>query len=92
MGTNKLIKDGAKPIMSADDILEEFNIVNSSNIIKSCDETEIIILNLLEKGGMDIEHILQSANLDSNFILTILTRLECKGIIKRVYGNYYILS
>lgn len=91
-GTNKLIKDGAKPITCTDDVLEEFNLFQNKNRINTTDEMEITILNLLKSGGMNIEHILQSSNLDSNFVLTTLSRLECKGIIKRVYGNYYILS
>jgi DNA processing protein len=90
-GTNKLIKDGAKPITCTDDVLEEFGIFQNDKKFNTTDEFEIAILNLLKSGGMNIEHILQSSNLDSNFVLTTLSRLECKGIIKRVYGNYYIL-
>lgn len=90
-GTNKLIQDGAKPITNVQDILEEFNMDYSEKTIESLDEYEGEILNLLKLGGMKIEQLLQNLELNSEVILTTLSKLECRGLIKRVYGSYYML-
>jgi DNA processing protein len=90
-GTNKLIQDGAKPITCVKDILEEFNLDYEKKSIKTLDEYEYTILSLLKIGGMKIEQILENSNLNSEIVLTTLSKLECRGIIKRVYGNYYML-
>ncbi len=90
-GTNKLIQDGAKPITCVQDILEEFNLNYEKKSIKTLDEYEDAILTLLKIGGMKIEQILGNSNLNSEIVLTTLSKLECRGIIKRVYGNYYML-
>lgn len=90
-GTNKLIQDGAKPITNVQDILEEFNINYKEKNFEYLDKYENIILKLLRLGGLKIEEILENSNLSSNEVLTVLSKLECKGLIKRVYGNYYML-
>lgn len=91
-GPNKLIKEGAKPVTSVDDILEEydlFSIVKDDNI-KLSNEDEKRIMELLNNGGMNIESILGSLNINNQNIITALTSLECKGYIKRASPNYYI--
>ncbi|MDF2671981.1 MAG: dprA [Clostridiales bacterium] len=90
-GTNKLIQDGAKPITCVQDILEEFNFDYEKKTINTLDEYENAILNLLKIGGMKIDEILENSSLNSESILTTLSKLECRGLIKRVYGNYYML-
>lgn len=90
-GTNKLIQDGAKPITNIQDILEEFKIDYRKKDIEALDEYETVILRLLKQGGMKVEQITENSNLNINMILTTLSKLECRGIIKRVYGNYYML-
>lgn len=90
-GTNKLIQDGAKPITNVQDILDEFKIDYREKRIESLDEYEGEILNLLKLGGMKVEQILENSDLNSNVILTTLSKLECRGLIKKVYGNHYML-
>lgn len=90
-GTNKLIQDGAKPITNIQDILEEFNIDYKNKVIESLDKFESEILRLLKQGGMKLEQIIENLNLNTDSVLTALSKMECQGIIKRVYGNYYML-
>ncbi|SKA92125.1 DNA processing protein [Caloramator quimbayensis] len=90
IGTNRLIKDGAKIILSSQDILEEFKLenINHNNII--FDEMESKIIDSLKGNGSTIENLSEMLNIDAADLLSMLSKLECKGIIKRAYGNYYI--
>lgn len=90
-GCNQLIRDGAKIITGLEDIFEEFNIIKNCSQVLNCSDDEKTIINLLKAGGINMEVILENSNLNANKILATLSKLECKGIIKKTYGNYYIL-
>lgn len=91
-GPNKLIREGAKPITSVNDILEEYDLMSliKDDKIALLNEYEKRIMELLKNGGMNIESILGNSNISSKFILTALSSLECKGYIKRASPNFYI--
>lgn len=92
IGTNKLIKDGAKVIINIDDILEEYGTVYKHDIINNLSEIEAQVIGLLKNGAISLEYIMEEFQIGSDKILAALSKLECIGIIKRVYGNYYISS
>ena len=93
-GTNKLIKDGAKLITSADDILQELNIqtvlteLQSSPPIDKVEEK--IIFDLLTREPLHIDKIKKMSTLDINVLLSTLTMLEIRGLIKDTGGKNYI--
>jgi DNA processing protein len=91
VGTNKLIKDGAKPILDVEDILEEFNFTFNTNENPNFEKPEMAIINLLKTGGVTLEYILENSGLSLDCALSTISKLECFGAIKRAYGNYYIL-
>ncbi len=97
-GTNNLIKQGAKPVMSLNDILEEYDNKDKINLkeveqkilngIFSEEETRILnILSKIEKKHID--NILVESNIDINKLSGILFGLELKGIIKQHSGKYF---
>lgn len=90
IGTNKLIKDGAKLILNSEDILEEFNIVDKKNSNIILDEFESFILENFKTEGTTIEQLCNNLDIDTGVLLSTLSKLECKGIIKKAYGNYFI--
>lgn len=92
-GTNNLIKEGAKPVTSIDDILEEFNMpsIAKQEYNGNFDDNERILIELLKSGGMSIENILMRSNIKSEKALISLSKLECLGVVKKTYGNYYII-
>lgn len=99
-GTNKLIKDGASPLLKIDDILEEIyelrNIVNKNK--EECinfsdfsdDEVKIIQLLKEEPTHSDILAIKTGYNIST--VMGILTGLELKGVIKELSRNIFSLS
>ena len=99
-GTNKLIKDGAFPLLSIDDILEEIKdlkLRSANNRNKDLDysalsESEIKIVNLLKDGPTHSDMIVYKTGLDTSTVTSILTILELKGIIKELTSRTFCIS
>ncbi len=92
-GTNKLISAGARPALSADDILEELRL----NIPKkekspalSLDFFEEKIYTLLQDGDKSLEELIEMSDLHASEINATVTSMEIKGIIVRRSGTYGI--
>ncbi|MDZ7725974.1 MAG: DNA-processing protein DprA [Candidatus Campbellbacteria bacterium] len=85
-GTNDLIRDGARPILSAQDIIEELSLEEKEDLEKETDnanEYGDILSNFSEKISRD-EFIANVGNTEEALI--ILTKMELKGII-RIQGD-----
>ena len=100
-GTNALIKDGAKITTSVDDIIEEIfelknlrdRATNHGTADYSClDKDEMKIVNCLQSGSKDIYELHEATGIDTSAILSLVTLLEIKGLIKQLSGNKFILS
>ena len=97
-GTNKLIKDGARPLLELDDIIEEIyelkQLKNKHTVNKSIDysdysEIEIKVIKLLEEGPMHCDSISYRTDLDIADVNSILTILELKGAVKELSGRMF---
>lgn len=91
MGTNKLIQDGAKVITCVNDILEEFKIASAYKSFNNLGTRELEIVELLKPGGMRGQDIINNSKYNLSEVLGILSKLECKNIIRHMYGDFYIL-
>jgi len=90
-GTNSLIKDGAKPVTCVDDILEEYGVAPVEMKGFQMDDRESSVYEIIKGGGVTIDGLsAMLPNLKIEELLAVLSTLECKGAIKRVYGGYYI--
>lgn len=96
-GTNKLIKDGAKPLLQIDDIIEEIYelkdklISNKKSKIdySNYSETEIKVIKILEEGPTHSDTIVYKAGIDIVTLNSILTILELKGSIKELSSGVF---
>ena len=96
-GTNKLIQEGAKVVLCAEDILQELNlkILTGTEKIKlnldklSADEK--IIVNLIQTEPSHIDKIIQTTKLKPYVVSSTLTGLELKGFIKNTGGQIYTI-
>lgn len=84
IGTNQLIRDGATPVTSAQDILEALGVNSKAAKVAEYEpenEAERKILDLIRSGISQSEDIQVTTKLDAIEYSTALTMLEIKGII-----------
>lgn len=100
-GVNKLIQDGAHPVTSTRDILEQLNI----HVIPSDEETreqlqtispdnaeEWALLPFLSLEACHIDELTRQSELEANVVSSTLTMMELKGMVKHVGGMHYVLA
>lgn len=97
LGPNNLIKQGAKPVSSAADILEALDLKNISAIIdnkKIIGETaeEKIILDKLSYEARYIDELIRATGLRAAVISGALAIMEMKGMVKNLGGMRYVLA
>lgn len=92
IGTNKLIRDGATPLIDVEDILAFYPDIteeNKENEIIDLDADELVIYNLIQKGINSANDICNNLNNDVFYINKTLTKLELKGIIEKISMNEF---
>ena len=101
-GTNFLIQNGAKLVMSVEDILEELNMETREVGGKEAgrqgskeagmSEESVKVLNMLEEEPVHIDRLLENMGTDFGRLSEVLLKLEIKGAIKARPGKNYIRS
>ena len=91
-GTNNLIKTGALPLTSIDDVLFALGITNETPqriIAKTAEEQTI--LELLQSGIRDGHQLLSDSDLPPQIFNQTLTMLEINGQVKALGNNHWTL-
>jgi DNA processing protein len=93
-GTNKLIQDGASTILSANDLLLEFNINPNKIKIKqtylNLEDEEKLLLDLFKANDVkDIDFIIYKTKLPTSRVLSSLNGLLLKGMITSLPGGFW---
>jgi len=90
-GTNLLIRDGAIPLLSFEDVLnnvKEFQSISFNDKSSEITLTEAKILEVLDNSSDTLETIAAKLDMDPLKTLELLTMLEMKGLIVRSGGRY----
>lgn len=98
-GTNKLISDGAIPLLDFKQLIDEYDSINEKseekvNIFVDSDRDVIEenIINCLSEGRtLSIEELVFMSKEDHKKILMASMKLEIQGLIRSVKGNKYQL-
>jgi DNA processing protein len=106
VGTNRLIKDGAKMVTEVEDIFEELRTFDdlknneSSGLNKYINKSrlqglsgsELKIIECISLEPLHVDTILQKSGLSAQEINSILVMLELKGVISKFPGNIFGLK
>lgn len=90
LGTNKLIKDGAVPVVSINDILIDAGVYNNEETKKLGKDERLIYDILLKNGEMRLEQLCKAAGRRKSLVSSIVTILEIKGLVFTSYGKIFI--
>jgi DNA processing protein len=94
VGTNNLIKSGATPVTSIDDIVHALGLTTSQDLpkITSADPNEQLLLNLLSQGTTNGTELHLASQLSIDIFNHTLTMLEITGKIRPLGANQWSLS
>src|SRR5512138_3152049 len=94
-GTNKLIQNGALPLLSADDLMQALDLTRmgehkAARKIIPTDETEARLLNVLGGEPLHIDEIRNQTELPIEKVSAALVLMELKGMVRQVGGMNYV--
>ncbi|MEE8335539.1 MAG: DNA-processing protein DprA [Candidatus Neomarinimicrobiota bacterium] len=97
IGCNRLIRNGAIPVESGEDIIKNlqnclfFPIKEHQQTLKlKLNKREKTLVGLLSKGPQHIDRLVKKADQDTASVLTTLLELELKGVVIQLRGKQFI--
>ena len=99
-GCHELIRQGAGILISPEDLLEELELSNISEIMKKCsrkyknekvlETTEVLVYSKLDLYPKSINQLLGETKLPPEILMQQIMSLIMKGYVKEISRNYYI--
>lgn len=95
VGPNRLLRQGAIPVLSVDDIFEVIaphSIQSQENLTLGTTPIEQTIIRLIKEGVTTVDTLQKHSNEPASELLSALTMLEITGVVRSVNGNSWSLS
>ncbi len=94
-GPNRLIRDGAHPLLDPEDLLEMLNLTmitehQTARMVLPADATEAALFNVLGHEPRHVDEICQQAQLPIEQVTATLALMELKGMVRQVGGMQYV--
>ena len=94
-GTNRLIRDGAQPLLDPQDVLETLNLTmvtehRAVRVALPSDPVEARLYHLLSHEPKHVDEIRSQANMPIETVSATLAMMELKGMVRQVGGMNYV--
>ena len=94
-GTNSLIQQGAKLVLSVEDVLQELNLMMAPQQIEMQEQvpatdTEAEVLRHITKEGAHIDDVCRESGLPAATVSSLLAMMELKGMVKQIGPAAYV--
>ncbi|GLV48198.1 DNA processing protein DprA [Thermus sp. LT1-2-5] len=89
LGANRLIQDGAYPVLSAEDVLSYLGFAAKPKAPPGLAPEEEALCALLRQGEALPEELAQALGMPAERVLSLLTLLELKGLARALPGGRY---
>jgi len=94
-GTNRLIQDGAHPLLDPQEILEVLNLTmvtehRSARLVLPTDSTEAQLLQILSSEPLHVDDIHAKTDMPIEKVSATLAMMELKGMVRQVGGMHYV--
>jgi len=94
-GTNKLIQEGALPLLSVNDLMQALNLTRmgehkAARKIIPADETEARLMNVLSAEPLHVDAIRNQTELPIEKVSATLALMELKGMVRQVGRMNYV--
>jgi DNA processing protein len=93
LGSNKLIKDGAIPLVVLDDLLEELGIrpIEQEELLnKLSSDEQALVEQLIREGERTVDQLCKSLAKPTSHVNGLVTVLEMKGILRTSMGKIFV--
>lgn len=96
-GSNRLLRDGARAVMSASDMLEDLGIAQSPEVelvqeaLPLSDEERRLVA-LVTATPAHLDEIVVAANMSTSQGAALMTMLELKGVVQNTGSQHYVLT
>lgn len=93
LGSNKLLRDGAMPLVVLDDLLDDLGLSQKKHIIIEENfggDEKLILMQLLKSGEMTIDQLCTAVGMTPAEVGGIITILEMKGVVCSCLGKIFI--
>ncbi len=94
-GTNRLISQGARPLLAVDEVLDILNVARQSQQVEArqllpADPTEAQLLQIVEMEPIHIDEICEQSGLPVETVSATLTMMELKGLVRQEGSMNYV--
>jgi DNA processing protein len=94
-GTNRLIRDGAQPVLSAEDVIEALSMTAvpqhvEAQMLFPTDATEAALLQQLSDEPVHVDEVGRATGLAIATVSSTLALMELKGLVRQVGGMNYV--